>query len=377
MRNSPDGAKNASTSDKDAIRLLHSAQRQEHLESTADFIRRRLPQLIKNFASGTEVVPARITPRLELVLSGTQNADLFRLASFTWSVPVSQGYGRRMRFLIWDDYNDKLIGIMALGDPVFNLRVRDSAVGWQVEDRRNRLVDVMDAYVLGALPPYNMLLGGKLVACLVRTREVRDHFAHRYRSTRGVISRQKKLASLVLVTTSSSLGRSSVYNRLRLGDIQYFQSVGYTEGWGHFHIQNGLFNSMREYLRLREHDYWNDYRFGSGPSWKMRVIRAALQSLGMDGNLLRHGIRREVFLCRLASNADQVLSGEVKRPKYKGLLSVAEVSDLALDRWLCPRAARRPEYTAWDRNRIAESLSLSRCQEPQGGPMLDSAAGAR
>jgi len=32
-----------------------------------------------------------------------------------------------------------------------------------------RLVNVMDAYVLGAVPPYNMLLGGKLVASLVRS----------------------------------------------------------------------------------------------------------------------------------------------------------------------------------------------------------------
>jgi Druantia protein DruA len=38
---------------------------------------------------------------------------------------VSRGYGRRMRFLIWDQSNEKLIGLIVLGDPVFNLRVRD------------------------------------------------------------------------------------------------------------------------------------------------------------------------------------------------------------------------------------------------------------
>jgi len=30
----------------------------------------------------------------------------------------------------------------------------------------------MDAYVLGALPPYNTLLRGKLVACLIRSSDV-------------------------------------------------------------------------------------------------------------------------------------------------------------------------------------------------------------
>jgi hypothetical protein len=32
------------------------------------------------------------------------------------------------------------------------------------------------------------------------------------------------------------MGRSSVYNRLKLSGIMYFKSIGYTGGWGHFHI---------------------------------------------------------------------------------------------------------------------------------------------
>ena len=73
-----------------------------------------------------------------------------------------------MRFIVWDDSNGKVLGILAIGDPVFNLRVRDEHIGWSAVDRKARLVNVMDAYVLGALPPYNTLLGGKLVACLLR-----------------------------------------------------------------------------------------------------------------------------------------------------------------------------------------------------------------
>src|SRR5262249_41111946 len=69
--------------------------------------------------------------------------------------------GRRLRYLVWDANNDKLIGIMALGDPVFNLKVRDELIGWDIKDRGKRLVNVLDAYVLGAVPPYNMLLGGQ------------------------------------------------------------------------------------------------------------------------------------------------------------------------------------------------------------------------
>ncbi len=34
-----------------------------------------------------------------------------------------------MRYLVYDRNNDKLIGIFALTDPVFNLRVRDAWIG--------------------------------------------------------------------------------------------------------------------------------------------------------------------------------------------------------------------------------------------------------
>ena len=158
-------------------------------------------------------------------------------------MPVSNGFGRRLRYLVWDNHNNKLIGIIAIGDPVFNLSVRDNLIDWDAPARGERLVNIMDAYVLGALPPYNALLGGKLVACLLRSRDIYDDFAKAYGKTTGIISTGEKGASSG-VTTSSSMGRSSVYNRLKLGGIEYFKSIGYTGGWGHFHIPDSLFQTF-------------------------------------------------------------------------------------------------------------------------------------
>jgi hypothetical protein len=124
----------------------------------------------------------------------------------------------------------------------------------------------MDAYVLGALPPYNMLLGGKLIACLLRTRDIYDDFKDAYGGTKGIISKKEKKARLLAITTSSSMGRSSVYNRLKLDGIEYFKSIGYTGGWGHFHIPDDLFADFREYLRAIDHSYADRHRFGQGPN---------------------------------------------------------------------------------------------------------------
>jgi Domain of unknown function (DUF4338) len=271
-------------------------------------------------------------------------------------VPVSNGFGRRLRYLVWDNHNGKLIGIIAIGDPVFNLSVRDNLVKWDVEARGKRLVNVMDAYVLGAVPPYNALLGGKLVACLIRSRDIYDDFTRAYGQTRGIISKKKKNARLLAVTTSSSMGRSSVYNRLKLGGVEYFKPIGYTAGWGHFHIPDGLFAELRDYLRDIGHTYADRHRFGQGPNWRMRTTRAALETLGFDDGMLRHGIEREVFLCQLAGNALRILRNGRGRPSLSSLLSAEEVAHLAVERWMLPRSQRMPEFKTWKRENIRELL---------------------
>jgi hypothetical protein len=141
-----------------------------------------------------------------------------------------------------------------------------------------------------------MLLGGKVVACLIRSREVFDDFKRFYGNTVGIISGKRKRAELLAVTTTSSMGRSSVYNRLRLDGEQYLTPIGYTIGWGHFHIPEHLFEQIRQYLRAKRDPYAGNHQFGDGPNWRLRTIRKALVDLNINESVLRHGVRRDVFL---------------------------------------------------------------------------------
>lgn len=354
---SNDGTLEIGGDDKEAVRSLHGPQRSDRLSASSNFLSRRAPKLIDYFASGFEVIPPAIQPELERVKAGTWQSDLFRLASLTWSVPVSNGFGRRLRYIVWDAHIEKIMGIIAVGDPVFNLSVRDTHIGWDVNDRRERLVNVMDAYVLGAMPPYNKLLAGKMMACLVRSRQIYRDFTRTYGNTTGIISGKAKKPRLLTVTTSSSMGRSSVYNRLKLGGVPYFEPLGYTRGWGHFHISDELFLELRDYLRDIGHDYADQHRFGQGPNWRLRTTRAALKALGFRDDLLRHGIRRQVFICNLATNAAKILRTGKGRPNLSSLLSAKEVADLALERWILPRAQRRPDYLAWNSSDILQLIN--------------------
>src|SRR5437899_946972 len=86
---------------KESIRALHQPQRSAILTKEKLFIKENWSKLKQYFANGSEVNPKFIFPRLELIDADTWQSRLFKLASLTWSVPVSQGYGRRLRFLVW------------------------------------------------------------------------------------------------------------------------------------------------------------------------------------------------------------------------------------------------------------------------------------
>lgn len=352
---------------KDAIRASHSHQRKELIEHEKEVFGRRWPKLLRKFANGIDVIPGRIKPKLMPVNSSDWTGYLFRFAALLWSVPVSKGFGRRMRYLVFDESNDKLIGILALGDPVFNLSARDEWIGWNVDDRRARLVNVLDAYVLGAVPPYSKLLGGKLIASLIASREISTDFNTRYGNSTGIISEEQKSARLVLVTVTSALGRSSLYNRLRLQPPDSFEDdknpfvelnhIGATRGYGHFHLSNSIFHRIRSLLSSEGHEYADGHQYGDGPNWRIRVIRVGLRRLGLDQDLLRHGIQREVYAMPLASDFREYLCGEIEAPSLdRPLLST--ITEAALERWVIPRAARFPEYREFNRGDVLEMIKV-------------------
>ena len=346
------GDPSRSTSYKEQVRNRHAFQRAEALLRIRRALKNQAPKLLAKFAIGKEICPEKIDPEIVMVESGTKAGLLFRLATTLWSVPVSPGYGRRMRFLVIDRSNEKLIGIFALGDPVFNLRVRDDWIGWNVEQRKTNLVNVMDGYVVGAVPPYSEILGGKLITSLIGSAEVARAFRRRYSKSEGVISGQQKDPKLALVTITSALGRSSMYNRVKLPGLVDLQKIGVTDGWGHFHVPDEIFHQMRQLLAMDNHKYADGHEFGQGPNWKMRVIRRTLSLIGLDENLLRHGIEREVYVMPLARDWQKFLQGKsrtavLKRPKAQ------EIASACLDRWIIPRAGRRPQFKDWSVGDIA------------------------
>lgn len=339
--------------EKETVRDFHRYARQIKFKENERFLKANAAKLICCFADGSQVSVPNFHPRLVEVKSESLEADLFRFATLLWSAPVSHGFGRRIRFLVFDDWNGKLVGLFALGDPVFNLKPRDEWVGWDHKQREERLYHVMDIFVLGAVPPYSELLCGKLIALLAASSEVRETVRAKYSGTTTIIQDKTKDSRLVLLTTTSALGRSSLYNRVTFRDRLVYERIGATEGWGHFHLRNGTFTAMRKYLEGIGHPIVSAHQYGNGPNWRMRLARTCLTEVGLSQDLLKHGIKRELYAVRLASNFKEFLRGQTKKPNFYSM-PVEDIGQYFKERWMAGRATRRPDYITRDRSAVLE-----------------------
>ncbi len=333
---------------KEELRSLHQeAVRYNRARSRAG-LERHEGRLLSRIADGADVRPDAVEPELVEVEPGSEEELLFRYVRLHWSIPVSAGYGRRLRFIVRDRSNRMLIGIIGLGDPIFGLAPRDRWVGWNSLARKRRLRHVMDLFVLGAVPPYSELLCGKLVALLATSSEVRQAFRRKYGGRQAYISGRAFDGRLAMLTTTSALGRSSVYNRLRYEDRTVYHSVGFTRGTGDFHFSNGCYSALRQLAESHCEATAKQASWGDGFRNRRELVRKALPLLGLSTRLQSHGVRREIFTVPLAANSRAFLRGD-----DNGLIpfgeSAEELFEWFRQRWLLPRSVRTSRYRSFER----------------------------
>ena len=288
--------------DKAAIKQSMAFRREEILQRNSRWIDAHIGLARRNLADGNDVINSKIEPIVEVCKTRKQH-DLFRIFRYYWSSPYSEYVGRRIKLLVRDSAlpTCPVIGIAALGSPIIHIPDRDDWIGWDKNTRTQNLNFTMDAYVIGAVPPYNHLLGGKLISYILASREVREIFESKYAD-----SLYDRLAGIF---TTSLYGRSSQYNRIRTRDRLLYQRIGSTKGFGTLHLTNETFNAMNDYLKSQGVVVSNC--FGDGPSWTMRVIRSAGEMLGFDADfLLRHSFKRSIYFVSLANGSKEFLRGD-------------------------------------------------------------------
>ncbi len=355
-----DGTLRVPDADKAGMRQLHEPARQIELAARQDWLRRCLPGYLPFFANGLEVIPEQIQPTLVEVTTESQH-NLFRIARLLWSLPFSKGYGRRLRFLVMDETNGKLIGLLALQSPPLSFPARDRLFQYPPGRKTELVNQTMDIQTLGAVPPYDRLLGGKLVALAAASNEVRATYKQKYSGRKTEMEGRILPAHLVALTTTSAFGRSSLYNRLRYNSTFIAESLGYTDGYGSFHLME-LYSLFRQFLESEGISTRGG--FGTGPRIKWQTMVRALERLGFSRDLLRHGVKREAFLFPLVDNLKDYMEGRAAEPAYRHL-PFADLATYWHERWLLPRAVRVNGWQEWKRDEIKDVLMLSQLEVDQ------------
>jgi len=225
--------------------------------------------------------------------------------------------------------------------------------------------EVADVSICGAVHPYNEILGGKLVALLLASQDIRDAYARRYGDQISVIASQMagrpitKSTNLRILTTTSLYGvGSSQYNRLKLraGEHAGFEfdlswkTIGQslTGGFGTLHLGSETAQALRTMAFARHDARRVNKRFGEGTSPRLRQIREGLDALGLKSDqILHHATPRIFYGCELVPAAGTALLGltksKTKAPSAKAIATAWR------KRWLSNRVLRAETLDALTR----------------------------
>ncbi len=210
--------------------------------------------------------------------------------------------------------------------------------------KRRAGAGMMNIMVCGAIPPYNHILGGKLVGMAVTGPEVINAYREKYdgsvskiaSSMKGEPVRKENEVVFYDTTGLFEVG-SAQYDRIRVpasnGTIEY-EELGYTQGYGSIQFGPSTRKRLSQVTRFKEGRRVVNGRFGEGVAPRMRKIRRGLTNVGLDGDLLKHDSRRIVYGVDLAADAKEYLRGETDDPNYYwDFESPAQEQQAIYDHW--------------------------------------------
>ena len=217
--------------------------------------------------------------------------------------------------------------------------------------------NMMDIIVCGAIPPYNELLGGKLVSILACSPRVIYDYTHRYKNQISEIASRMKGKRVIrdshlvfLGTTSLYSVGSSQYNRIKapINDNDYleYRRMGVTEGYGTVFFSKETTALFSQILEQLDGGKRISHVFGEGTSPRFRMISRGLSTIGIHAEaFLKHYSPRIVYSINLARNTKEFLMGYTNKVDYgynledKKIITLKtqQLIDYWYSRWLTKR----------------------------------------
>lgn len=252
-----------------------------------------------------------------------------------------------------------------------------------IANRKNKIgANMMDNIVCGAIPPYNELLGGKLVSILACSPQVINDYTVRYKKQVSEIASRMKGKKVIrdsrlayMCTTSLYAIGSSQYNRIKVPITKDFElnykKVGVTEGFGTIYFSKHTTDLLSRILKIMDGGKKINHIFGEGTSPRFRLISRGVAALGLKADsFLQHYSPRIVYCIELAKNSKEFLNGYTSDLHYAFdvgdtdsiMQTTKKMSDYWYNRWLMSRIKTVDIETRLNAFKVEEFMLSRRCK---------------
>ena len=253
-----------------------------------------------------------LDPYVEIVEDPKESTKWAAVRRMIHTMDFTANPGRNVKINVKDRVSGKLLGQISLASDVTAMGVRDNFIGWTKDNKfvDGKLNNTTIASTIVCTQPlgYNFL-GGKLIAMMTTTPEVRAYWKEKYKNV------------LIAVGTTSLYGIHSQYNGIPL-----FKTLGESAGKISLKPDDKFYDPWHQWIK-EHHAEWYDEniteerarnganmgyeRNGPVSGIKQKILGKIFKECGIKANQYHHGFKRGVYFAMMYENGNEFLRNEI------------------------------------------------------------------
>lgn len=257
-----------------------------------------------------------LDPYVEIVEDPKESTKWAAVRRMIHTMDFTANPGRNVKINVKDRVSGKLLGQISLASDVTAMGVRDNFIGWTKDNKfvDGKLNNTTIASTIVCTQPlgYNFL-GGKLIAMMTTTPEVREYWNSKYKNI------------LIAVGTTSLYGIHSQYNGIPL-----FKTLGESAGKISLKPDDKFYDPWHQWIKENRAQWYKDNisderaRNGANMGYeangpvsgiKQKILGQIFKECGIKATQYHHGFKRGVYMAMMYENGCEYLRNEITEDK--------------------------------------------------------------
>jgi len=253
-----------------------------------------------------------LDPYVEIVEDPKESTKWAAVRRMIHTMDFTANPGRNVKINVKDRVSGKLLGQISLASDVTAMGVRDNFIGWTKDNKfvDGKLNNTTIASTIVCTQPlgYNFL-GGKLIAMMTTTPEIRAYWKSKYDNV------------LIAVGTTSLYGIHSQYNGIPL-----FKTLGESAGKISLKPDDKFYDPWHQWIKENHAEWYSENiteerarnganmgydRNGPVSGIKQKILGKIFKECGIKANQYHHGFKRGVYFAMMYENGNEFLRNEI------------------------------------------------------------------